>query len=162
MLVKDVAFIAIGVLLVVVGLIGCIIPGLPGTPLCWGALLLAHFTSLSSITWIPIIILGILTVIVEILNIFVPSMLTKASGGSKAGSIGSTIGVFAGLFLGSIWTILAGPFVGALIGEMVHDSSNMKRVFKSAVFSFLGFLTGSGIRLIVSAIIITEWVKSFF
>ena len=162
MIVKDVAFIAIGVLLAVVGLIGCIIPGLPGTPLCWGALLLAYFTTLSSITWVPILILGILTVIVEILNIFVPSMLTKASGGSKAGSIGSTIGVFAGLFLGSIWTILAGPFVGAFIGELIHDSSDLKRVFKSAGFSFLGFLTRSGIRLVVSAVIIIVWVKSFF
>ena len=162
MLVKDVAFIAIGVLLIVVGLIGCIIPGLPGTPLCWGALLLAHFTSLSSISWLPIIILGILTLIVEILNVFVPGMLTKASGGSKAGTIGSTIGCFAGLFMGSVWTIIAGPFVGALVGELIHDSSDMKRVFKSALFSFLGFLTGSGIRLIVSAVIIIVWVKSFF
>ncbi|MBO4319156.1 MAG: DUF456 domain-containing protein [Treponema sp.] len=162
MIIKDVAFIAIGVLLIVVGLIGCIIPGLPGTPLCWGALLLAHFTTISSITWLPIIILGILTIIVEIMDYFIPGMLTKASGGSKAGSIGSTAGVFIGLLLGQIWLIVAGPFLGALIGELIHDSSNMKRVFKSAVFSFLGFLTGSGIRIIVSAVIIIVWVKSFF
>ncbi|MBP5441785.1 MAG: DUF456 domain-containing protein [Treponema sp.] len=162
MLVKDITLIAIGVLLIVVGLIGCIIPGVPGTPLCWGALLLAYFTTKSSITWVSILILGIITVIVEILDFFIPAMLTKASGGSKAGSIGSTIGVFAGLLMGSIVTILIGPFIGALIGELIHDSSDLKKVFKSAWFSFLGFLTGSGIRLVVSTVILIVWVKSFF
>jgi len=158
----DIILISIAAVLLIIALIGCIIPGIPGTPLAWAALLLAHFTDRSHITWVPIIIMGVITVAVEILNNFVPSMFTQKAGGSKAGSIGSTIGVFAGVFLGSIVTILLGPLVGAFIGELIHDRSGFKRALKSAVFSFLGFLSGSGLRLITSAVIVIIYIKSFF
>ncbi len=162
MVLKDIILIVAASLLILVGLVGCIIPGLPGTPLCWTALLLGFFTSRSSLTVLMLIVFGILTVIVEILNNFVPAMFTKKAGGSKAGSIGSTVGVFVGLFMGSIVTILLGPFVGALVGELIHDHKNMDRAVKSAAFSFLGFLSGSGIRLITSAVMVIFFVKSFF
>ena len=162
MVLKAIILIVIASLLILVGLIGCIIPGLPGTPLCWGALLLAYFTGISSVTIPMLIVFGVITLAVEIINNFIPSMFTKKAGGSKAGSIGSTVGVFVGLFMGNIVTILLGPFVGAFIGELIHDGSNIKRALKSAFFSFLGFLSGSGIRLITSAVIAIFFVRSFF
>jgi len=162
MILKDILLIVIASALILVGLIGCIIPGVPGTPLCWAALLLASFTQWSSVGLVMLIVFAVITVAVEILNNFVPAFFTKKAGGSKAGSIGSTIGVFAGLFMGNIVTILLGPFVGALIGEVIHDHSDMDRAVKSAAYSFLGFLSGSGIRLVTSAVITIFFVKSFF
>ena len=159
----DIVFIVIASLLLLVGTIGCIIPGLPGTPLCWAGLVLGSFSKQSSLSWWPaLIITAAVTVCVEILNNLVPGFFTKKAGGSKVGSWGATIGVFVGLFTGSPLGILAGPFVGALIGELIHDNSNFKKALKAAVSSFLGFLTGTGMRLIVSAIFVVIFVRSFF
>lgn len=162
MTVTNIALIAAAILLFIVGIIGCIIPGLPGTPLCWAGMLVSSFVSFSSLTWTHIIIFAVVCVAVEIVNNLVPSYFTKKSGGSKAGSWGSTIGVFAGMFTGQIVLIFLGPFIGAFIGEMLHDSTNIKKALNSACYSFLGFITGTGLRLVVAAVIVITAVKSLF
>ena len=158
----DIVLIVVASLLLLVGLIGCIIPGLPGTPLAWGGLLCAYFCRASHISLTTVIVCAVVCLAAEIINNFVPSVFTKKAGGSKLGSWGATIGVFAGLLTGNPIGILLGPFVGALIGELMHDNSNFKKALKAACFSFLGFITGTGLRLIVSAIFVVIFVKSFF
>lgn len=160
----DIFMIVLACLLILVGFVGCIMPGLPGTPLCWGALLCRHFMNGGDviISWKTLIITGVITIFVEILNNFVPAIFTKKAGGSKLGTWGATIGVIVGIITGQIWLIVFGSFIGAWIGEMLHDNSNGKRAIKSAGFSFLGFITGTGMRLIVSGIWISIFVKSFF
>ncbi len=147
--------------LLLVGMIGCIIPGLPGTPLCWAALLVGFFNSKCSISIYVLVITAIVCIAVEIVNNIVPSIFTKKSGGSKAGSRGATIGVFAGVLTGQILLILAGPFIGAFIGELIHDSADKKKALKSACYSFLGFITGTGLRIITSAVFIVLFIRSF-
>lgn len=158
----DIAMIVTGSLCLIIGLIGCIIPGLPGTPLCWGALLASFFAPLSSTGWPVLVITGVITVAVEIINDFVPSFFTKHAGGSKAGSIGSIVGVFAGVITGQIWAIFLGPFIGAFIGEIIHDHTDKDRALKSALWAFLGFITGSGLKLITGAVFLILFIKSFF
>lgn len=159
----DILFIALAALFLLVGIIGCIIPGLPGTPLCWAGLLVGFFAHQSSISWWPVLIItAIVTVIIEILNNFVPGVFTKKAGGSKVGAWGATIGVFVGIFTGSPLGILLGPFLGALIGELVRDNSHFGRALKAALYSFLGFLTGTGMRLVTSAIFAVIFIRSFF
>lgn len=158
----DIGMIALSSVLMLVGLIGCVIPGVPGTPLCWFGLLAASFAPKSTLGWVVLVVTAVVTVIVEIVNNFVPSFFTNKAGGSKAGAIGSTVGVFVGLFTGNPLGILLGPFLGALVGELIHDHSDMGRALSSAGWAFLGFITGSGLRLIVSAIFTVIMVKSFF
>ena len=158
----DILFIVLGAVCLLIGFIGCAVPGIPGTPLCWGGLLLGSFASKSSLTVTTLVITAVVVVAVEIINDFVPSIFTKKVGGSKAGARGATIGVFAGLLTGQWWGILAGPFLGAFIGELIHDNSNTKRALKSAGVSFLGFLTGTGLKLICAAALIIIFIHSFF
>ncbi|MBQ2530085.1 MAG: DUF456 domain-containing protein [Treponema sp.] len=162
MLVRDIFFIIIGVIMIIIGIIGCIVPGMPGTPLCWGALMLGYFVQWTEVAIPALIIFGVLTVAVEILNNFVPGMFAKKSGGSKAGANGAMVGVMLGVCTGNIIGILLGPFLGALVGELIHDRKNFKTALKSAWFSFLGFLTGSGLRLMVSCSIVVYYISSFF
>ncbi len=162
MAIKDIVFIALGAIMIIVGIIGCIVPGMPGTPLCWGALMLGYFVQWADVKILALIIFGVLTIIVEILNNFVPSIFAKKSGGSKAGSTGATVGVLLGVCTGNFIGILLGPFLGALVGELIHDHSQFKQALKSAWFSFLGFLAGSGLRLIVSLSIVVYYITSFF
>ena len=157
-------YILSAIVLFLVGIIGCIIPGLPGSPLCWGGLLTGHFISKTSdeITWTVLIITAVVCVGVEIVNNLVPSYFTKKSGGSKAGSWGSTIGVFVGMFTGQILLIFAGPFLGALVGELIHDHSDVKKALRSALYSFLGFITGTGLRLVTAAVLVVIFARAFF
>lgn len=162
MTVINIALIALAVILFIIGIIGCIIPGLPGTPLCWAGMLASSFASFSKLSISTLIICAAACIAVEVINNIVPSYFTKKSGGTKAGSWGATIGVFAGMFSGQIILIFLGPFIGAFIGEMIHDGKNIKRAINSACYSFLGFITGTGLRLVAASIIVVIAVKALF
>ncbi len=160
--VLDIVLIAAAALLFIVGIIGCVVPGLPGVPLCWGGLLAGHFIHCKEpVTFTVLIIAAVACVIVTIVDFIVPSYFTKKSGGSKAGSTGSMLGVIAGIVTGQILLIFIGPFVGALIGEIIHDSSNIKKAFRSACYSFLGFITGTGLKLVTAGCMIVVFIRSF-
>ena len=159
--VLDIVLIVAAGLLFLVGIIGCVIPGLPGLPLCWGGLLVGHFIHTKDPLSVPILIAAaVACVAVEVLNSIVPSYFTKKSGGSKAGSTGSMLGVLAGVLTGQVLLIFLGPFIGALIGELLHDAGNLRRAFNSACYSFLGFITGTGMKLVAAGILLVVFIKA--
>ena len=141
-------FVAAG-LLFFVGILGCIVPGLPGTPLCWGGLLCASFTSVCSLSWPLLIICAVITAFVEIVNNVVPAIFTRKAGGSKEAAWGSVIGTFVGL-LGLGVGVFLGEFLGAFIGELIHNDRDVKHALTVACWSFLGFITGVGLRLLTA------------
>lgn len=134
-------------LLLLIGLIGTVLPVLPGPPIAWAGLLAAYFSAYSAIELWMLIVTGIAAVIVIIMDNIFPSMMTKKAGGSKAATWGCTIGLIVSFFLGPIFILIA-PFVGALIGELLHDSSDTKKALKAAFGAFKGFLLGTGIKII--------------
>lgn len=141
------------------GLIGCIVPIIPGVPLAWIGLLLAYFSAKAELSMTVVIICLGAAIIVSVLDNFAPIILTKKSGGSKAGTWGATLGLIAGIFLGPAGIIL-GPFAGAFIGELIHDRRNTQRAFKAALAAFAGFLLGTGMKLISVGFFIWIFVKS--
>lgn len=153
----DTLLIIIGFVLLIGGVAGCVLPVIPGPPLSFAALLLLHFTARVDIPLIIMIILGAATLIVTILDYIIPLWGTKKFGGSKAGVRGATAGLIVGLFLGPLGIII-GPFAGAVIGEMLAGSDR-NLAFKAGIGSFLGFLTGVGLKLIVSLLIAFYFVK---
>ena len=114
----EVVLLILAGLCIVVGIIGCIVPGLPGTPVAYAGLWIAQATERVDFSWQMLLIWGIVTVVVSILDYVVPAWGTKQFGGTKYGVWGSTIGVFAGLFFGAAGVII-GPLVGAIIGEIM-------------------------------------------
>jgi uncharacterized protein YqgC (DUF456 family) len=75
-------------------------------------------------------------------------MGTKRFGGSKYGVWGTNIGLIVGLFIPPFGFIL-GPFIGALIGELIYDSNNFNRALKAAIGSFIGFLASTFLKIAV-------------
>ncbi|MBQ7537596.1 DUF456 domain-containing protein [Treponema sp.] len=149
-----------GVLLLV-GLIGTVLPVLPGPPIAWAGLLAAHFSNYSQIEIWILIATGIAAIFVTVMDNIFPSIMTKKAGGSKAATWGCTIGLVAAFFLGPIFILIA-PFAGAYIGEMIHDSSDAKRALKAAFGAFKGFLLGTGIKIITVMCFIWLFLWSIF
>lgn len=154
----DIILVILSSVLLITGLIGTVVPVIPGVPLSWAGLLVAHWCSYSQIKVWVLIVTGIIAVVVSVLDNFLPSMFTKQCGGSKEGTIGSVVGLIAGFFLTPIFIIL-GPFLGALVGELIHDHSDFKRAVKAAFGAFKGFLFGTGIKMI--AVFIYIWIFVF-
>ena len=85
-------------LLAILGIAGCIVPALPGTLLSYGGLLCAYFTSYSQMSASALWIWLAVCIAVSVADYVLPAWMTKRFGGSRAGSIGATVGVFVGFF----------------------------------------------------------------
>ncbi|QRX62953.1 DUF456 domain-containing protein [Dysgonomonadaceae bacterium zrk40] len=149
----DTIGIILAVLLLVVGAIGTVAPVIPGVPLSWGGLLLLKFlpSTQDEISWVAIVLLGILTVGVTLLDNILPVWGTKKMGGNKKVVWGATIGLLVGFFLGP-WGIILGPFVGALAGGILSGTKFFHAV-KHATGAFLGYITGLVLKLITVGLI---------
>lgn len=155
----DVFLAILGAICLLIGTVGCVVPVLPGVILAWAGLLSAYFSHYCDIPTVLLVATGITTAIISVLDNMIPIYLTKKTGGSKAGMWGSTIGLIVGIFVGP-WGIVLGPFAGALVGELIHDNRDMKRAIKSASGAFLGFLLGTGLKLVLCGFWIWIFIES--
>ena len=153
----DIVLIIIGIICLIAGIIGCIAPFPPGPPLAYCSLILLQFTRFHPFSYTFLIVWAIIIIIITFLDYYVTVQGTKKFGGTKGGMWGATIGLFLGLFFTPIG-ILPGLFLGAFVGEILNKQ-NAGVAFRSAVGSFLGFLTGAFMKLIVCFVIVFYFVK---
>jgi uncharacterized protein YqgC (DUF456 family) len=158
----EIILVIVAFALMVVGILGSFIPVLPGPPLSYIGLLimqrsgLADFSSAFLWAWAGI------TVTVTVMDYFLPSLMTRQFGGSRAAAIGSFLGLLIGIVFFSPWGIIVGPFLGAFAGELLHNRANGARAFKVALGAFLAFIVGSGAKLAASLMMLFYAVKAIF
>ena len=153
-------FVAVAaIILGVLGIIGSVAPALPGPPLSWVGLLCLYIwgggangagepmSTTFLLVWLDIVIA------VSILDYFVPAWFTKVTGGSKYGGWGAVIGLFLGLIYPPVGMIL-GSVAGAFVAELLFAGKDTLTSVKSAIGAFLGFMFGTGIKLISSAVML--------
>jgi len=157
----DYLLIIIGSITIILGLLGCFLPILPGPPLSFLGLVLVYISKFGQFNSSILIWTGISALVVTLLDYILPIWATKKFGGTKRGVWGATIGLIIGTFVFPPFGIIVGPFLGALIGEASARETNGK-AFKSALGSFLGFLLGTGLKLIVSGVIAYYFVVESF
>jgi len=157
---SDYLLLIFGILLIILGIIGCLVPVLPGPPFSFLGILLLNFSRFADFTTSALITLGAIAVAVTILDYIVPVWGTKKFGGSKYGTRGATVGLIVGLFLGPLG-IIFGAFIGAFAGEMIFKD-DINYALKASMGSLLGFLTGIGLKLAASLImtyyLIKDWI----
>ena len=145
-------------LCMVIGIVGCIIPGLPGVPVAYIGLWIAQAAERIDFSWQFLLIWGIVTVVVSVLDYVVPAWGTKKYRGTKYGVWGSTIGVFVGLFFGAVGVIL-GPLVGAILGELI-SGKQFNEALRAGWGSFIGILAGTVLKLICCGLMTTALIQA--
>jgi uncharacterized protein YqgC (DUF456 family) len=155
----DYILIILGILLMILGIIGCLVPVLPGPPVSFLGLIFLHLTRFGHFSNSTLIILGGIAAVVTVLDYIVPIWGTKKFGGSKYGTRGATVGLIIGLFLGPLGIIL-GPLIGAIVGELIFKD-DLGYAVKAGFGSLLGFLTGIGLKLAASFVITFYFVKEW-
>jgi uncharacterized protein YqgC (DUF456 family) len=157
----ETTIIILAILAGVIGIAGSILPGLPGTPVSWVGLLLLYVWGPEEMQMKTLVIWGIVTIIVSVVDYLVPMWLTKATGGSKYAERGAMIGLIAGIILTPIGMIL-GSFLGALIAEKEWGKKTTGDALKAATGSFIGFILGTGLKTIVSVLILCRIIVFCF
>ena len=151
----------------VIGIAGSILPGLPGTPVSWVGLLILYIwgngtnASGEEISMRTLIIWGIVVAVVSLIDYVVPMWFTKVTGGSKYAERGAMVGLIVGIFLTPVGMIL-GSFLGAFLFELYYNRQGAMQALKAAIGSFLGFITGTGLKTIVAVIIMWKIVVFAF
>ena len=157
----DYFLIFLGILLLITGLLGSILPIIPGPPISYAGMVVLHFTDRFSFSDTTLIVYGIFMVIITVLDYVVPAWGTKKMGGSKYGIWGSTIGLIVGLFFFPPLGLIIGPFAGAFIGEVIKGQTSQVAL-TSAIGSFLGFVFGTLLKLIYGILVIYHVVIQIF
>lgn len=148
----DIFLIIMAFVCLLVGIVGSIVPGLPGPPVSWVGLLLAGFTPWVENTPMLLIVTAAVALVITVLDYVIPSLTTKRFGGSKYGIWGCNIGLVISLFglpfgptglLGMVFW----PFLGALVGEYLKQQ-DLQPALKAGFGAFLGFLTGTFLKLV--------------
>ncbi len=157
----DYLWLSLGIILLVVGLVGCIVPVLPGPPLSYLALIFLQLTRWGNFSATFLVVMAFVALGVTVLDYVVPVWGTKKTGGTKAGMWGATIGLLLGIFFFPPLGIILGPLVGAVIGESLRGAT-LGQSFRAGLGSLLGFLMGTGLKLIASGVMTYYFVKELF
>jgi uncharacterized protein YqgC (DUF456 family) len=154
----DILLLSGGIVMMILGLLGCVLPVLPGPPLSFTGLLLLHFSKYAEFSLNFLLLFGSVAVIVTVLDYVVPLWGTKKLGGSKAGIWGATVGLAIGIFVFPPLGIIIGPFAGAFIGETLTGKKSSE-AFRAGLGSLMGFLMGVGLKLVASIIMTYHFIR---
>ena len=141
------------VALILCGVAGTVVPALPGIPMIFlGALLAAWIGDFQHITWVPLVVLGVLTIIGLAVDWVAQTMGAQRAGASKWGIMGSLVGTVAGLFMGIVG-ILFMPLVGAFIGEYIAQR-DLRIAGNVGWATWVGMMVGTVVKLGLSFVMI--------
>lgn len=157
----DYFLLVLGIVLLLIGLVGCVLPILPGPPISFIGLLLLQFSRFADYSLNFMILMGGIAILVSAADYVVPVWGTKKMGGSKAGIWGAALGLFVGIFFFPPIGLIIGPLVGAILAELIQGE-NFQKSFRAGMGSLLGFMLGIGLKLITSSVITYYFVKALF
>ena len=134
-------FLLLGGILVVIGIIGTVMPALPGAPVVFVGLLIAAWAEgFQKVGWLTLSVLAVLTLLSFVVEFFASSLGAKRVGASWAALFCAAVGAIVGLFFGLPGFIL-GPFVGAVAGEYAARR-NWRQASRVGLGTWIGMLLG--------------------
>lgn len=132
--------------LVVAGLIGLVLPAIPGAPLIFAGLVLAAWAeSFKYVGLWTIVVLAVLAVLTYGVDFWATMFGAKKFGASKRAVIGALLGAIAGIFLG-LPGVIFGPFIGAVIGEL-SARRNLQQAARAGIGATIGLVLGAALKI---------------
>jgi len=154
--------IIVGAILVIVGIVGSIIPALPGPTLSFIAVLLLFFAKGSGVVPVSaLVVIGVLAVLLIAMDYIAPVLGAKFFGSTKYGLIGAIIGVVLGGLTLFPWGIFIGPFLGAMVGEMIGGKDS-KKAAKAGVGTLLGSAAMTFFQVLFSVVVAVYFFMKLF
>ena len=149
----DIALYVLAALLMLGGLVGNILPALPGIPMIFGGIWLAAAVNQYQrvgLWWL--VAIGLLATLGVIIDFAAATLGAKRVGASPLALSGAGLGTLIGMFFG-IAGLLLGPFAGALLGELASGTSVLRSAHVGAA-TWMGLLFGTLIKLVISFVMI--------
>ena len=150
--------IVFSIILLILGVIGSILPIVPGPPLSFIGLLLLHLFTPFVMQEDYLFLFGISAALITFLDYWLQVYSVKLFGGGKASTIGVIIGILVGVFIFPPVGVLVGPFLGAYIGAIVESDFDLVKSFKIAFGSLIGFLGGTILKFVYSIVVIWQYL----
>jgi uncharacterized protein len=139
----------LAILLVLAGLVGVVVPGIPGPPLLFMGLLLAAWAEdFVYVGLWTLVVLGVLAVVTYVIDILASLYGARRFGASKRAIIGALIGTVVGILLG-FPAVLFGPFAGAVIGELSH-AQGWRHATRAGIGATFGLILGTALKIALS------------
>lgn len=162
----DALWYVIAAVLVIAGLAGVVLPALPGIPLIFIGLLVAAIADgFVHVQWWWMLALGIITVLSLAVDFWATAVGAKRVGASRKAIVGAIIGTVVGLFFGPVG-LFAGPFIGALLGELWHgrriDSARVGQATRVGVGTWLGIVFGIGLKIAIACTMLALFAWAWY
>ena len=145
-----------------VGLIGCVIPGIAGPPFSFaGLVLLSAAREWQPFSLVFLLLMAVITVVVTALDFLIPAVGARKFGASRAGFWGALAGLILGLLVFPPFGMILGAFLGAISAEMLGGKKS-REALRAGWGVFLGVLAGMMLKLVASGIMTFYFVKALF
>ena len=163
----------------IAGLLGSVVPVIPGPPLGFVGLLLLQWSGHGGFSSVFLLVWAGITIAITVIDYILPALMTKRFGGSRFAMIGSVVGLIIGMIFFAPVGLLIGPFLGAFAGELINYhiqlrnsevndtnntgdmiSSGYVKALKVAFGALLAFIVGTGIKLVAGSLMIYYAVKA--
>jgi len=151
-------WIILGICLALLGILGSVLPIIPGPPIAYVGLLIQQLREGDPFSTRFLLIWAGIVLVTLVIDFLIPLWATKRFGGTRYGLWGCTIGFIAAFWMGPLGMII-GPFIGAFVGELIAGQSSHKS-FRAALGSFVGFLMGSFLKIVASFMMLFYIIKS--
>ncbi len=153
---------ALAVAILLIGILGTIIPMMPGLPLMWIVYAVyGYFTGWETISFSTTIIFLLVTVIAYLFDYAATVAGAKKFGAGKAGMIGSFLGLILGMIFFNVPGLIIGPIIGAIIGELAAGQQTDRAVL-AGWGTFLGFLASTVVRFSIALIYFFYFILKLF
>ena len=156
----EIVLVVLAFAFLVAGMLGAVLPVLPGPPLSFAGLLLMQWSGYGGFSAAFLWVWAGIAAVVTVMDYFLPSLLAKQFGGSRAAAVGSFVGLLACMFFFPPWGFILGSFLGAFGGELIQNRTNGLKAFRVALGAFLAFIAGSGAKIIASAFMVFYAVRA--
>ncbi|MBN09517.1 MAG: hypothetical protein CMC79_04010 [Flavobacteriaceae bacterium] len=156
----DAFFLLVSLFFILLGIIGCFLPVIPGPLTSWiGFLFFFQINGIDK-NYSLITITGIIALCVFLIDLIFPIIGAKKFGGTKTGIIGASLGLIFGLVIFGPLGLIIGVFLGAFIGELTQNRK--RKALIAALGTIIGIITGVLLKFSLSIIFLLIYAYNLF